>query len=169
MREEKISTLLFIQIALDAHFRGLLERSIYQLDLREAAVVLHVDGSLEHRHLLGIEILPQRLVGEEQHAVGVMGEGADAAGVEVGQQGHCHTFVHVDVPEGDGPPCTVGGADGNLVALADAGIVEEYAELLCLGGHVGIGERRALIVAECVLAPLLSDGVLELFQVMFHG
>ena len=115
-----------------------------------------------------MEPLPHILVGEQQHTVGMVGEGRNAVGVEIGQQGYGHTLVDIDVPEGDGPPCRVTGADGHLVTLGDAGILKEDAELLNVGGQVGIGEGVTPVVAECLFVPLLSHCVLQFFQIMFH-
>ena len=87
-------------------------------------------------------------------------EGGDAVGMEIGQKGHCHTFVDIDVPEGHGPTGAVTRTDGDLAALGDTGLGQEEPKLFDASCHISIGKRVALVVAECFLIPLLADGLL---------
>ena len=50
----------------------------------------------------------------------------------------------------------------------DAAIGKENPELLNALCHVGIRKGVALVVAECLLVPLLADGLLECLQVMLY-
>ena len=100
------------------------------ITMPQQGAVLHIDGSLERRHLSRIQLLPDILIREEHHAIRMVRQGRHTVGVEVGQEGNSHAAVHVDVPEGNGPPGGITGTDSNLVAFGDAGFVQEQPEHL---------------------------------------
>ena len=123
--------------------------------------ILHVDGGLQHRHLLGIELAPDVFIGEKQDAVGVVCQRRDSIGVEVGEQRHGYTFVDVDFPESQCPAGTIAGADGHLATLGDSCFGQEEPKLLNLCCYVCVGEGFATVVAECLLAPSGGDCFLK--------
>ena len=104
----------------------------------EHRAILHIDGSSEVGHLPRIEPFPDLFVGEKQHAIGVMGEGGDAVGVEIGQERHRHTFIDIDVPERHGPTGAVPRTDGDLTALSNTGLNKKDPELLNACCHICI-------------------------------
>ena len=134
----------------------------------EHRTVLHIDGSPKVGHLPRIEPFPDLLVGEKQHAVGVVREGGDAVGMEISQKRHCHTFIDIDIPERHGPTGAVPRTDGNLAALGDASLGKEDSKLLNTFCHIRIRKGFTLVVAECFLIPSLADGFLQSLQIVFH-
>ena len=88
--------------------------------------------------------------------------------MEIGQKGHCHTAIDIDVPKRHGPSGGVAGADGNLIALGYAGLQKEYPELLNVYGHVTVCQGVTSIVTECLLIPMLADRILQFLQIVFH-
>ena len=71
----------------------------------EQIALLHIDGRFEQWRVVGIHLSPNIVVDKQHNAVGVIGEGRDIVGVEVGQQRHSHTAIGVDAPKGHCPPC----------------------------------------------------------------
>ena len=88
--------------------------------------------------------------------------------MEIGQKGHSHTAIDIDVPERHGPSGGVTGADGNLIALGYSGFQKENPELLNVYGHVTVCQGVASIVTECLLIPMLADRILQFLQIVFH-
>ena len=134
----------------------------------EHRAVLHVDGCSEVRHLPGIEFFPYLFVCEKQYAVGVVREGGDAVGVEIGQERHRHTFIDIDVPERHGPTGAVPRTDGHLAALGNTRLGQKDPELLNADGYIRIRKGIALVVTECFLIPLLADGFLQRLQIVSY-
>ena len=134
----------------------------------QQSMVFHVDDCFYRRHLFGIQFLPDILIRKEQHAVRMMGQGCDTRWVEISQQRHCHTLIHIDIPKRHGPTGRVTRTEGHLTALGNSCLRKEESELFNVCSQLRIGIRLSAIVTECLLVPLCLDSVFQFFQIMFH-
>ena len=66
------------------------------------------------------------------------------------------------------PVGAVPRTDGNLAALGNTCLDEEKPKLFDAFCHICICKGIALVITECFLIPLLADGILQCFQIMFN-
>ena len=96
----------------------------------EQAVVNERDDALQVGHLVGIEGGPHFVAHEQELRLGVVHYVVNLRGMELVEDGHSHSAIGEDAEEGCSPTAQVSAAEGYLVALLDARLLEEDVHLL---------------------------------------
>ena len=132
---------------------------------------VHVDDETDCWHVGDVHVLPLVLVGEKDHALGVVCEESCAFGGEVCQDRDYDGLVSVDGEVAHTPAGAVAGAEGDFLSLLDAEFVEYEVEFFDLSGHLAVSVGLASDAVEGGLLPVFAGSVLKTLQIMrifFH-
>ena len=110
-------------------------------------------------HLLGVEVLPDGVVGQHEARVAVVDEVMDAVGLEVGQDGHGHTAVGDYGNHGHCPLRRVAATDGDALAGLQAGMFVEQVQLGYFACQVAVLKSDAAEVGERRALPIVADAL----------
>ena len=97
---------------------------------------------------------------EQELGVRVVHDVVNLLGHELVQDGNSHGAVGQRSQEGHGPLAAVAAAEGNLVALHHATVLEQNVQFLYLAGHIVELQGGAFVVGECIKVPVIDDALL---------
>ena len=133
----------------------------------EGHEVAKADDVADVGHLADVQLLVSLRVGEEDHAVGMIGKALDCLGEEVGEERDDHGLVRRDREERNSPVGGVLAAECYLVTFLDTGSLESEVDALDLSGEFTEGVLLPVVVAYCKFLPPFGHGLLQFAEVMF--
>ena len=112
-------------------------------------------------HLGGVDGGGHDVAHEEELGIRVVHDVVHLVGHELVQDGHGHGAVGERGQEGACPVGAVASAEGYLVALFYAAVLEENVQFLYLACHVVILQGGSLEVGQRVKVPVVYDAFLD--------
>ena len=111
-------------------------------------------------HLHGVYLCGHMVANEQELGVGVVHDIVNLLSHELMQDGYSHGAVGQRSQEGYGPLAAIASAEGNLVALHHAAVLEQDVQLLYFAGHIVELQGGSFVVGECIKVPVIDDALL---------